>query len=55
MKLAVRDHKRDAEIIHLRDVKGWTFTMIAKKYDISKARARQLYMRITNKQMGIGV
>lgn len=53
MKLSVRDHKRDAEIVVLRN-KGWTFTQIGKKYDISKARARQLYMRITNKQMGIG-
>jgi len=53
MKLAVRDHKRDANILHLRD-KGWTFTRIGKKYDISKARVRQLYIRIVNKRMGIG-
>jgi transcriptional regulator len=53
MKLAVRDHKRDIEIVTLRN-KGWTFTQIAKKYDISKARARQVYMRAINKQMGTG-
>jgi DNA-directed RNA polymerase sigma subunit (sigma70/sigma32) len=53
MKLSVRDHKRDADIISLRD-KGWTFTKIGKKYDISKARVRQLYIRVVNKRMGVG-
>jgi len=54
MKLAVRDHKRDGEIFTLREDKKWTFTKIGKKYDISKARARQVYVRILNKRMGIG-
>ena len=52
MKLAVRDHKRDENILRLRD-KGWTFIRIGKKYDISKARVRQIYMRVVNKKMGI--
>jgi len=44
-------------------VKGWTFTRIAQKYDITKGRVRALYHRMVedqkkeaelNKRMGIG-
>jgi hypothetical protein len=60
MKGSVRDCKRDLEILFLRNVKEWTFTRIAQKYDITKGRARQLYVRMVserdraNTQMGIG-
>jgi hypothetical protein len=61
VKFQQRNHKRDLEIVHLRDNLKWTFTAIAKKYDITKARARVLYNRVmkereqeTNKNMGIG-
>jgi len=63
MKGCVRNKKRDLEILFLRNMKGWTFTKIAQKYDITKGRARQLYYRVSadrkreeesNKQMGIG-
>lgn len=62
MKLAVRDHKRDLEIVFLRENRKWTYPKIAEKYNITKVRARQLYERIKyertmkdgNKQMGIG-
>lgn len=63
MKAQVRNKIRDLEILYLRNMKGWTYTAIAKKYDITKGRARQLYYRImaerrkeeeTSKQMGIG-
>lgn len=62
MKLCVRDHRRDLEIVFLRENRGWTYPKIAKKYDITKVRARQLYNRAkeeremekSNKQMGIG-
>jgi len=63
MKRAVRDYKRDKEILWLRNNKGWTFVKIAQKYDITKGRVRVIYNRIvedrkkeeeSNKQMGIG-
>jgi DNA-directed RNA polymerase sigma subunit (sigma70/sigma32) len=63
MKFQPRNHKRDLEILYLRNVKGWTFPKIGQKYDITKARARQLYCRIVkdkkkeheaSKKMGIG-
>lgn len=63
MKLAVRDYKRDLEVVFLRNNKGWTFTKIGEKYGITKARVRQVYYRIiaerkkeeeTTKKMGIG-
>lgn len=63
MKACVRNKKRDLEILFLRNVKGWTYPKIAAKYDITKARARQVYYRISNerkaeeetsKKMGIG-
>ena len=63
MKGAVRNHKRDLEILFLRNVKGLTFTQIGEKYNITKGRARVLYNRImedrkkeeeTSKRMGIG-
>lgn len=63
MKGAVRNHKRDLEILFLRDTREWTFTKIAQKYDITKGRARVLYNRMvedrkkeeeTSKRMGIG-
>lgn len=63
MKFQPRNHKRDLEILFLRNVKGWTFTAIGQKYDISKARVIQLYYRIKedkvkqaeqSKKMGIG-
>ena len=58
MKLLVRDHRRDLEILHLRNKLGWTFTRIGEKYNISKGRARQLYDRIRNERentkLGIG-
>lgn len=63
MKGCVRNKRRDLEILFLRNKKGWTFTRIGEKYDITKARARQVYSRIvaerkkeeeTSKQMGIG-
>lgn len=64
MKLCVRNRRRDVEILFLRDKKGLTFDAIGAKYDITKARARQLYYRVSsekkreeklNKQIGIGV
>lgn len=58
MKLQVRNHKRDLEILHMRDNMHMIFPDIAKKYGITKVRARQLYVRIKsereNKQLGIG-
>jgi len=60
MKLCVRNRRRDLEIVFLRENKKWTYPQIAKRYDITKARARQLYLRMVrerlnvNKQMGIG-
>ena len=61
MQLAVRDHRRDLKILHMRNNLKWTFTKIAAEFNISKARARQLYERMeceaidrTNKEMGIG-
>lgn len=62
MKLCVRDHKRDLEIVFLRENKKWTYPKIAEKYNITKARARQLYARVKqeremqkgNKKLGIG-
>lgn len=62
MKGAVRDHKRDEEILWLRNNKGWTFIKIARRYDITKGRVRTLYNRVVeerkleelNKRMGIG-
>jgi len=58
MKLAVRNKRRDLEIVFLRENKKWLFKNIAKKYNISNARARQLYVRTVhenvNKHMGIG-
>jgi hypothetical protein len=58
MKLPVRDHRRDLEILHLRNKLGWTFIRIAEKYSISKVRARQVYERIRseriNTKLGIG-
>jgi DNA-directed RNA polymerase specialized sigma24 family protein len=63
MKACVRNKKRDLEILHLRNVKGWTYPKIAEKYDITKSRARQLYYRASNdkkkeveqsRKMGIG-
>lgn len=60
MKLEVRNRRRDLEIVFLRENKKWVYSQIAKKYGISKARARQLYMRVVyerinvNREMGIG-
>ncbi len=63
MKLCVRDHRRDLEIVFLRENKGWTFPEIGKKYNITKARAKQLYDRVKeereetekeSKKLGIG-
>lgn len=63
MKLCVRDYKRDLKILHMRANLKWPYTKIAESLDISKARARQLYMRMAeerrneekvNKAMGIG-
>lgn len=62
MKRAVRNHRRDLEIVFLRENQSWTYPEIAKKYDITKARARQLYLRVklerdmekSNNRMGIG-
>lgn len=63
MKFQPRNHKRDLEILFLRNNKGWTFAAIGKKYDVTKARARELYYRIaedrkkeqeTSKKMGVG-
>lgn len=63
MKGAVRNHSRDREILHLRNVKGWTFVQIGQKYNITKGRVRVLYYRMVedrkkeeevNKKMGIG-
>lgn len=60
MKLCTRNRKRDLEIVFLRDKKKWTYPQIGEKYNITKARSRQLYMRIVserlnvNKEMGIG-
>jgi len=54
----VRNHKRDLEILHMRNNLHMTFPEIAKKYGVTKVRVRQLYMRIVsereNKQLGIG-
>jgi len=63
MKRCIRNRKRDDEILWLRNVKGWTFVSIARKYDITKGRVRQVYYRAvadrkreeeSNKRMGIG-
>lgn len=60
MKLCVRNKRRDLEIVFLRENKKWTYPKIAIKYNVTKARARQLYVRMAlereraNKQMGIG-
>lgn len=63
MELAVRNYKRDEEILCLRNMKGWTFAQIGKKYDITKGRVRHIYYRIveekrkeaeSNLRMGIG-
>lgn len=54
----VRNHKRDLEILHMRHNQRMKFPEIAKKYGITKVRARQLYLRMVsereNKQLGIG-
>lgn len=58
MKLQVRNHKRDLEILHMRDNMHMKFPEIAKKYEVTKVRIRQLYVRAKsereNKQLGIG-
>lgn len=58
MKRQIRDHRRDVEILHMRDNMKMTYPQIAEKYNVTKARIRQLYERIkqerVNKEMGIG-
>jgi len=63
MDLCVRNRKRDLKVFHMRKNLKWTFVRIAQEFDISKARARQLYMRIAeernegedvSRRMGIG-
>jgi hypothetical protein len=60
MKLCVRDHNRDKDIVHLREHKKWTYVAIAEKHNITKARARELYLRMmkdrekVSRQLGIG-
>jgi hypothetical protein len=47
MDLSVRDYKRDLKILYMRDKLNWTFAKIGKEYNISKARARQVYIRVS--------
>jgi len=60
MKACVRNKRRDLEIVFLRENKKWLFKKIAEKFNITKTRARQLYIRMVeernniNKHMGIG-
>jgi hypothetical protein len=60
MELSKRNHRRDLEVVFLRENKKWTYPQIAKRYNITKVRARQVYIRTVNerknvnKQMGIG-
>ena len=60
MKAAVRDYKRDDEIIRLRDELHWSYTKKGVRYTITKSRARDLYIRASNdikrsnKKLGIG-
>lgn len=46
MELAVRDKRRDREIMELYQWKGLTHKQIAEKLGITKARVGQLYRRI---------
>lgn len=50
MLFCERDCKRDKEIVRLREVEKWIYKDIAKKFDISNARARQLYLRIVKER-----
>jgi hypothetical protein len=60
MEFQKRNRKRDLEVVFLRENKKWIFKEIGEKYDITRVRARQLYMRMVrereraSKQMGIG-
>ena len=60
MELQKRNKRRDLEIVFLRENKKWIFKEIGDKYNISRVRARQLYIRMVrdrinvNKEMGIG-
>jgi len=59
-ELKKRNHRRDLEIVFLRENKKWIFKKIAEKYGITRVRARQLYVRMVSErdrastQMGIG-
>lgn len=50
MEAAVRDRKRDLKILHMRNNLQWTFIKIAAEFNISKVRARQLYMRVNGER-----
>ena len=60
MKLCVRNRRRDLEIVFLRENKKWIFKQIGERFNITRVRARQLYIRMArerereSKQMGIG-
>lgn len=60
MKLQIRNHRRDLEIVFLRENKEWIYSKIAERFGITSARVRQLYTRMArerlnvNKEMGIG-
>lgn len=45
-----RDTKRDKEVLRLREASMLTFPQIARELGISKARARQLYMRLVEER-----
>lgn len=45
-----RDTKRDKEVLRLREKGMLTFPQIARELNISKARVRQLYMRLVKER-----
>jgi hypothetical protein len=59
-ELKKRNHRRDLEIVFLRENKKWIFKKIGERFNITRVRARQLYVRMVserdraNTQMGIG-
>lgn len=45
-----RDMKRDKEILRLREKSMLTFVQISRELNISKARVRQLYVRLVKER-----
>lgn len=46
MESSKRDTNRDARIWHMRKQLCWSFRRIGEELNISKSRARQLYVRV---------